>query len=403
MSNPDDVEAAPARSSGGLASALAANAILVGLLAVAWLVEARWPESYYRLIPEDELVEWATFWAEILASFLHGVLAWRAWRRGGPAAAWYRAGIALFCFLVAGEEISWGQRLIGFQPSAFFLANNVQLETNAHNLFPPWVWSAGIEIVIAGFGVLLPLVLFLRGPAALARRWGIYGPPASWIPGFAFVVVFYVTLPYDLCEEVVELTIGIGLMLAALGQLAREEGTEGDSRTPRRFAVATALALLLGWSTTAATEHASAADATLAARAAAELEALRQDFVAMRSAQGGKFLTECNLQARLHSLDSDGFLLPRLKEGAFARLASTDSARRAQYLLDPWNMPYWISDQCDPAARYIMLFSFGPNRRRESTDWAVGGDDVATYAFHLGEPRTGASQAPGQANPVVGH
>jgi hypothetical protein len=42
--------------------------------------------------------------------------------------------VAFFCFVVAGKEASWGQRLMGYQPSEYFLANNFQQELNVHNV-----------------------------------------------------------------------------------------------------------------------------------------------------------------------------------------------------------------------------------------------------------------------------
>lgn len=42
--------------------------------------------------------------------------------------------IAVFCFFIAGEEISWGQRIFNIETPEFFLENNLQQETNLHNL-----------------------------------------------------------------------------------------------------------------------------------------------------------------------------------------------------------------------------------------------------------------------------
>lgn len=42
--------------------------------------------------------------------------------------------IAVFSIFVAGEEISWGQRIFNIESSDFFLENNAQQETNLHNM-----------------------------------------------------------------------------------------------------------------------------------------------------------------------------------------------------------------------------------------------------------------------------
>ena len=41
---------------------------------------------------------------------------------------------ALLFFFAGGEEVSWGQRIFGWESSEFFVQNNKQLETNFHNL-----------------------------------------------------------------------------------------------------------------------------------------------------------------------------------------------------------------------------------------------------------------------------
>lgn len=66
--------------------------------------------------------------------------------------------VAMFCLFVALEEISWGQLLLGYVPSAVFLEYNTQQETTLHNFAnvlgkPKWVLAA----TLVAFGVLLPI------------------------------------------------------------------------------------------------------------------------------------------------------------------------------------------------------------------------------------------------------
>lgn len=69
------------------------------------------------------------------------------------------AGLAFLSFLAAGEEISWGQRLFGFQASESFQKLNYQRETNLHNLMPAELFN-GLIIFAVGFAlVLIPLAL----------------------------------------------------------------------------------------------------------------------------------------------------------------------------------------------------------------------------------------------------
>jgi hypothetical protein len=58
---------------------------------------------------------------------------------------------------------------------------------------------------------------------------------------------------------------------------------------------------------------------------------------------------------------------------------------RAEYFLDPWNSPYWIRAQCskDRSRVSVYVYSFGPNRRRDSDLWQIVDDDVGAYVIQI--------------------
>ena len=45
-----------------------ANFLVLAVLAYAWFLEARLPDFYYMSVQEDEYIEWASFWAFLLAA-----------------------------------------------------------------------------------------------------------------------------------------------------------------------------------------------------------------------------------------------------------------------------------------------------------------------------------------------
>jgi hypothetical protein len=102
-------------------------------------------------------VEWFTVLALL---FLCGMLIFRLRRMKGQAPSWVKAmgyGLALLSLLAAGEEISWGQRLFGFETSESMRQLNYQNETNLHNLMPAELFN-GLIIFSVGFAlVLFPL------------------------------------------------------------------------------------------------------------------------------------------------------------------------------------------------------------------------------------------------------
>ena len=76
---------------------------------------------------EDNLFEWLTAMFFLFSS----VLCFATFKRNKNI---FVLGLALMFFMGMGEEISWGQRQIGFDTPAGLQAINVQHETNIHNI-----------------------------------------------------------------------------------------------------------------------------------------------------------------------------------------------------------------------------------------------------------------------------
>ena len=116
------------------------GAILAIVLVIAWgLVAVLSPERLAVLTYEDGLFEWAGAFAFLGASvvFLIGFVG----SRKDDASVLVRArrslpllGFAVLFFVAFGEEISWGQRVLGIQTPTVFSELNRQGEINIHNL-----------------------------------------------------------------------------------------------------------------------------------------------------------------------------------------------------------------------------------------------------------------------------
>jgi hypothetical protein len=55
---------------------------------------------------------------------------------------------SIFCLVVAGEEISWGQRLFGLFPPDVFQEHNDQQELNLHNLLSYFISTRFIFAIV---------------------------------------------------------------------------------------------------------------------------------------------------------------------------------------------------------------------------------------------------------------
>lgn len=152
---------------------------LIAATLVASVVIALVNPTYFHMVfaAEDRLVENGTALFLLIAS---GVLARNALslrKRGLWVATALTASYALLFFAASGEEISWGQRIFGWQSGDFFAQNNYQGETNLHNLMvgdmrlARAVFGGPLTVVILLYLVVFPLLYpRVRAVRALADR-----------------------------------------------------------------------------------------------------------------------------------------------------------------------------------------------------------------------------------------
>jgi hypothetical protein len=104
----------------------------------------------------------------------------------------------------------------------------------------------------------------------------------------------------------------------------------------------------------------------------------------LAKSKGRDTITKCGLHKRLYTFVEDKKYERPLAAGAFASLTGVGlPEERAEFFLDPWNSPYWIRDRCDEDTerRSVFIYSFGPNRSRDSNRWEILGDDVGAYVI----------------------
>jgi hypothetical protein len=112
-------------------------------------------EAYVR---EDGLVEWLTVVGLLAGCFvcLSRIVKLFKHKRGWFLTVTFLLMVLLF--FVAGEEVSWGQRIFGLKTPEFFMEENSQHEINFHNLV---VDGIKLNKLIFSFGLIVALVLYL--------------------------------------------------------------------------------------------------------------------------------------------------------------------------------------------------------------------------------------------------
>lgn len=360
-----DHPAAPMRSFSNLS-------LLFHVLAASWVVAmlllARYsPEQYIKLVQEDRPIEWATVWLFGAAGIIH-------LRRAVRHRLFFDVLVAVFCLFVAGEEFSWGQRLLGYGSPQYFLANNYQQEVNLHNLpgsfiKPKWFLIAAL----AGYGILLPIVARFVRLRGLMTRVGATPPPPQLSPWFAAAIILLLWYPFTLTGEWVESLAG-GLFVASV--------TLGTG-TPW---ILLSLALVFGVSMTKvsdAIEHSRDLDRSACAQD--EVQGLLKDLTRGDTA-AEKLKSRRTLHKRVWTAMSEGYVNrqdAREFDGAKCSGSTVEEIQdRRRYVVDPWGMSYWLSmKRVEEGLQRVVVYSFGPNRRRDGSPGANTGDDISVMGY----------------------
>ena len=323
-----------------------------GMLALSHLH----PDAYEALVQEDRLVEWWTFTLFAAAAAVGLPRAIRERRLGDLL-------VALFCIAAAGEEISWGQRLVGYTPPALFLEHNAPQEAHLPTRGAAGGQPKGTLIaILAAYGIVAPLAVRIPPLGRLAGRVRLRVPHVTLLPWFAAAIGLLLWYPARFTGEWVEAMAG-ALFLVALAPHGRT------------LAIATFVSLLVAIlleRVSGVTRANSPAMRAQVACARAEVAALRDALLRANPA----VLVGGRQHRRLWSLwrdgDVDQSVLRALQQVSCP--GDADAARRRAFGVDPWGTAYWVRTGTadDDVSRRLEVYSFGPDRRRDEAD----GDDV---------------------------
>ena len=160
---------------------------------------------------EDGIVEWLTVAGLLAGSFVcfnRFIVLFKTKRR------WFlfvTFVLGLLLFIAGGEEISWGQRILGIQSSEYFLKNNAQGETNIHNLvvngvkINKLVFSTILIAVLAVYLLIIPILY--KTSNALKKFMDNSGVPIPRLYQIiSFLIVFGISglLKHDRNPELLE-------------------------------------------------------------------------------------------------------------------------------------------------------------------------------------------------------
>jgi hypothetical protein len=178
--------------------ALVLNAVAIGvvpILAALFFVDRH---AFRFILNEDGMAEWGQVLLWAAAGVVGAWIAAQRLRNGyrGQAVLWIAFALAML--VVVGEEISWGQRLLGLETPEVLEEINRQDEINLHNI--------GRTLTVFN------AALFIASAYAIAaewiqRRWNIAGRLADgdrlYVPPFFLAGLFAVMLGYRFVRSVI--------------------------------------------------------------------------------------------------------------------------------------------------------------------------------------------------------
>jgi hypothetical protein len=172
--------------------------------------------TFVTYVQEDGIVEWLTVLGLLLGCF---VCIRRFFRLRKFRHTWFlfvTIGLGLLLFFGAGEEISWGQRILGLKSPEFFLEENTQKEINLHNLIVDGVklnkviFSIGLIVAMGIYLLIIPfLYRYSRNIRDLINRSGIPLPRVYQVISVLLLFVITELLHHGKKAELLEAGIAL--------------------------------------------------------------------------------------------------------------------------------------------------------------------------------------------------
>ncbi|HRN70397.1 MAG TPA: hypothetical protein PLS49_04370 [Candidatus Woesebacteria bacterium] len=175
---------------------------------------------FWYIEKEDSITEYLTFFTYLFVSYcafvcickIHKVVkSPRFWK-------WFYISvfslIAIVSLFIAGEEISWGQRILGFSTPNSVAQNNTQLEFNIHNQKSVFQYVylayALLGLYCATAWIFVKVLRKLPVPPNAVNLLNYFSPSPKFIGLFVPIIVYaylrgrFGDVPFDRWEELME-------------------------------------------------------------------------------------------------------------------------------------------------------------------------------------------------------
>ena len=218
------------------------GSIVFGILYIALAWHLLSPTQLRLINKEDGIFEYSTFILLLICCLLSVNLAFKL--SGQYRRVLMCSFLALVFFVMAGEEISWGQRILNFNTPEIIQTVNVQGETNLHNLLG-YFSDHLFMIIIFTWGCILPFLAYSNLFCRKLFSWiGIPIASPGLAIGFLLVSMFQRWILYGFLaeppnfrvEELRELfsVIALTLLMYESLQMSRNNITNSSFKESRK-------------------------------------------------------------------------------------------------------------------------------------------------------------------------
>ena len=202
--------------------------ILILILSIIPLLYS-FNQSFYKdLVKEDGVIEYLTA-ILLLAS---SVLTLKIFLKIKKNHSVFNFGLflsVLVLFFGFGEEISWGQRILNIESPSFFYKNNLQGETNIHNLMidgvklNKWIFTYGSVLFFTLYFFITPF-LYKKGTISksLFNKFSFVVPNYYQSLLFLFSTVVINLFDYDKISELWECSFAATIFFVCLSPLNKK-------------------------------------------------------------------------------------------------------------------------------------------------------------------------------------
>ena len=142
-------------------------------------------------------------------------------------------GIIIFSiifFFGFGEEISWGQRIFNIETPHFFIENNLQSETNIHNLMiggvklNKLIFTNGLFFIFSFYFLAIPyLYTKSNNVRTLINRYSIVIPKHSQSVIFISSTIIIYIFSHERISEIWECLFAFSMLITSINPLNRQE------------------------------------------------------------------------------------------------------------------------------------------------------------------------------------